>query len=609
MFDIELFDAKTLWLVPRWFDPGQQSLFEGMPERKWRVVNGKKGWAVPATRINIEYIYKYFAENVDFTLDQNAKLLISYERLTNKVDTIKASKRWDYLFNGNDTEFNYPSPVTPFMHQRVTVEACFGAEYFGLLMDMGTGKTKCIADEIELHALGLQDKEMFRFVIVCPKSLIMNWHRELHAHIPDLVDMRVECMNKGDAKSVDIMVEVCNDPARVKGLIISYDSLPTQLLTIQAFHPHYLACDESHFVKNASTKRWKALRELAELCDMRRILTGTVTCNNILDVWAQFEILRPGALGYQTYQAFKATYAEIMMVANSNGQDFEKITGFRGVEQLKENMAKMSFTVKKEQCLDLPPKLFTTVEVEMTPELKDYYEKMLDEMQISLGEGKEVVVKFALVQLLKLSQLCCGFIVGKEYFGEMLVDEETGLEYQEANSVTCQVPGNNPKLDQMIDDAVVACEEGKLIIWNRFKLSGKQIEEALLARGIPCGRYDSSTSTDDRQRIVDAFNNDPAFKVFIGNPGAGGTGLTLLGSEHCRTKNVFYYSNDFSYSKRIQSEDRCHRIGLKNEISYRDYVYAGSVEKYILGILKDKQDIASVIKNVASLKDILLDVK
>lgn len=611
IFNINVYDSKTLWLLPvDTFPPSVYETLSYLPESRWRKNGGVGGFAAPATRLNIDYIYSHFKEGVDFSVGDQAKLLITYERLTNRVDDIKSAKRWEYLFHGQETQFNYPSVIPdrkPYMHQRVTVEAMYGSECFGLLMDMGTGKTRCVIDEIMLHSLKLAYNEVFKILIVVPSSLIMNWYRELFMYLPEIIDMKVETLDKGDAKSLDSIAALMRDEARVKVAIVSYDSLQTQKLQLKMFAANYVACDESHMLKNPSTKRWKATFEVAQTCGMKRILTGTVTCNNILDVWAQFEILRPGALGYQTFSAFKHHYANIIPVNPSAGQDFEKIVDFKNVEELKENMAKMSFTVKKKDCLDLPEKLYSTIDIEMTPELQKCYKEMVDNFCMDMGSDIEIKAEFILPQMLKLSQLCCGHMTGREYYGDELIDAETGLPYRDFERVTLKVPGVNTKLEMMLDDAETACAEGKLIIWNRFKLCGREIYDGLRQRGIACGVYDSGTDKAERQRIVDSFNNDSAFKVFIGNPGAGGTGLTLLGTSDAPTRNVFYYSNDFSYNKRVQSEDRCHRIGLKNSVSYRDYVYRASIEEFIADVLAQKKDVADCIKNVGSLKDLLLN--
>lgn len=617
-FFVELYDGNSLILVPNGFDADQVLLFKGFPERKWINNSETKGWVVPITTPNLDYLYRTWLTD-EYKIDEQANRMIKYEKLTNKVDSLKAEKRWDYLFNGQDTDFIYPSPLPPFMHQIVTVEASRGAEYFGLLMDMGTGKTKCAVDECSLLGLELNSNQMIRIVVVCPKPLMINWAREFDKNMPDCVDFVYHLLNKGDSKSIDQIMELLQDPSRVKIAIVSYRSVDTLIEQLMLLKPTLLICDESHNIKNHKTKSWKAVKKLADVCAMRRILTGTVTCNNILDIWAQFEILRPGALGYATYDGFKNAFCTIENV----GQDgeFEKIVGFNNVDQLKETMARMSFTVKKEQCLTLPEKMFDIIEVEMPANMREIYDQMANEFALEL-DGAAVDTQCILAQMMKLSQICSGFFIGKEANGtekkDIFNDDGefiTQLELEVYRNKLVEIPGGDAKMLVMLEDAVQACSEGKLIIWSRFQYDNKNIETRLRALGIECGRYDGTVSDDVRQETVDRFNNDPKFRCFIGNPAAGGTGLTLLGdtsengSPHNRTKNVFYYSNDFSYNKRVQSEDRCHRIGLRNPVMYRDYVYQNSIEQYIAGVLQAKGDIADCVKDVAKIKNLLVKQK
>jgi SNF2 family DNA or RNA helicase len=160
----------------------------------------------------------------------------------------------------------------------------------------------------------------------------------------------------------------------------------------------------------------------------------------------------------------------------------------------------------------------------------------------------------------------------------------------------------------MMDDIEECVNEGsKVIVWSRFKRDNRDLKKRLLEQfNIESGVFDSGTKQDERQAIIDRFNRDDSFRVFIGNPGAGGVGLTLLGSDKVPVRQAFYYSNDFQYGKRVQSEDRCHRIGLKNSILYKDYVYLNTIEEYIAECLQKKKDVSDAVKNVGEIKELLL---
>ena len=612
-FAVDAFDEKSLILIPEEYDATQHTLFEGFAERKWRRVSSNvAGWVVPATKISLDYLQCTWQKS-EYTVSETAQILMMYEDLTVKVDAAKAARRWDYLFNDKPSDFIYPSVMKPFMHQSVAVEAAYGAEYFGHLMEMGTGKTKCICDEASIYISKLMGNEMFKCVIICPKSLMTNWAREIKRNINiDLFNITVAQL-KGEIKSIDSLMEAFREPTRVKFFIVSYDSCASMLDALQMLKPTMLVCDESHYIKNSESKRWKAVRKLAESCTMRRILTGTPISNTLLDVWSQFEILRPGALGFNTFAGFKKAYCNIEMAGA-----FEKITGYHDVDKLKQNMARMSFIVRKDQCLDLPDQMFDVRTIEMPDNMRKVYSEFASSFYTMLDNGMEVSTEHMIVQMLRLSQICCGFTGAQEKYmddskvGQAVYDIDgtmigEGQSEELYRSVITPIPGGDTKMDEMLADvAEVVAEGSKIIIWSRFRYDNQRLHKKLNDLGIWNGIYDGSVNERDRQDIVDAFNNNDNFKVIIGNTGSGGVGLTLLGTKQCPCHTSFFYSNDFSYGKRQQAEARNHRIGQVNKVLYRDYVYADSIEEYIVGKLLQKKNLSDAVKDVGELKEFLL---
>jgi SNF2 family DNA or RNA helicase len=603
MFSVDMFSATELILVPDAYDPVEHSKFQGFTERKWANNSDYKGWIVPCNPKSVEYLNSVWRENADFTLSESARMMIMFETLTNKVNAKKSIKRWEYLFDDKITDFCYPSNRRPFDHQRVAVEAMYGAEYFGLLMEMGTGKTKCIVDELKLYQIKMNEqKEMLRCIIGCPKALMVNWKRELESELNTCGDCVIEILNKGDFKAIEQVYSCMKSKASTKVLIVSYDSFATLLKILLAFKPVYLCCDESHYLKNGESQRWRAVNEVAKNTSIRRILTGTPVSNNILDVFSQFQLLRPGCLGFNTYNAFKREYAEV----ESTGQ-FEKITGFKNVERLKENMAAISFIVKKDRCLDLPAKMYETVAIEMPANVRDIYEEFSNNFYVALaGTDQEVTTEYIIVQMLKLCQICSGYVVSQDMnTTETTIDADGNIVPKVITNLT-EIPGGDYKLEQMLDDIEEAVPEGKVIVWARFNHDILRIVERLKARGIRGCPFYGATSGKERQQYIDDFNGESDLDVFVANAGAGGVGLTLLGPASKTVKTVYYYNNDFSYGKRNQSEDRCHRIGLKNPILYKDYCYANSIEEYIATKLQQKKDLSDAVKNVGEIKELLL---
>ena len=129
--------------------------------------------------------------------------------------------------------------------------------------------------------------------------------------------------------------------------------------------------------------------------------------------------------------------------------------------------------------------------------------------------------------------------------------------------------------------------DGKVIIWARFRADLRAIESEL---GELAVAYHGGVSNDDRAHAVDAFQNDPKIKYFVGQPQSGGIGLTLTAASY-----AIYYSNSFDLEVRLQSEDRCHRIGTTNNVTYIDIEANRTIDKKIIKALRDKKSLADMV--------------
>ncbi len=143
-------------------------------------------------------------------------------------------------------------------------------------------------------------------------------------------------------------------------------------------------------------------------------------------------------------------------------------------------------------------------------------------------------------------------------------------------------------------DALLDCIEevsGKVIIWSRFRYDIINIQRALKKKygNNSVVSYFGDTSERDRQSAIDQIQNGTA-RFFVANPATAGRGLTLT-----EANTVIYYANDFNLETRSQSEDRCHRIGQKNPVTYIDLVAEGTVDEKIIQALRDKIDISAKV--------------
>ena len=175
-----------------------------------------------------------------------------------------------------------------------------------------------------------------------------------------------------------------------------------------------------------------------------------------------------------------------------------------------------------------------------------------------------------LTQLLRLQQVCSGF--AKLEDGRMI-----------------KVPSN--KLTELM--SVLEETDGKVIIWGNFTHDLEIIGEALTKQygAESVELFYGGTPGEERQLIVEKFQNkDDPLRFFVGQPRTGGYGLTLT-----EAKTVIYYSNGYDLEVRLQSEDRAHRIGQVNKVTYIDIVADKTSDEKILRALRSKIDISSQV--------------
>jgi SNF2 family DNA or RNA helicase len=272
-------------------------------------------------------------------------------------------------------------------------------------------------------------------------------------------------------------------------------------------------------------------------------------------------------LGYDSYYAFQARYA-IIQKRNMGSHSFQQVVGYKNLDELTAKIDSFSFRVLKKDCLDLPDKLYTVRYVTMTPEQRRMYEDIVNEAMTLLKDNKLVTAMQVITQLLRYQQILSGHL--KTDDGEM-----------------SEFPSR--RLDAMMECVDEA--SGKVIIWSRFRYDITRIQATLAAEygEQSVVTYYGDTSDADRQSAIDRFQNGNA-RFFVANPATAGYGLTLT-----EANTVIYYANDFNLETRIQSEDRCHRIGQKNPVTYIDLICEDTVDEKIVDSLRNKINIGAKV--------------
>ena len=469
---------------------------------------------------------------------------------------------------------NFLLKTDPYDHQLKALQLSYNKENFAYFMEMGCGKSKVLIDNM---AWLYWHKKIDTAIIVAPKGVYTNWrNNEIPTHLTDDVSHKVYTWksNLNKKETTELKNSVGHEAREtLRILLINVEAFATKkifkFLDTFIHRSNYLiAVDESTTIKNIKAKRTKALIKFAERAKYKRILTGSPITKSPLDLYSQFLFLAKKILGFDSYWSFQGRYAVVKSM-KMGSHSFNQVVGYKNLDELKKKIEPYSYRVTKEEALDLPPKIYTSRQVDLTMEQERHYQSIKKSSVALLESGEMVTAPEVMTRLLRLQQLLCGYLITDD--GEMMSVESNRI------AVLLEV------IEEM---------EGKVIIWSRFRHDIIEISERLKSiYGVATTvTYFGDTSMADRDEAIARFQNpeDPT-RFFVSNPQTGGMGITLHAA-----KNVVYYSNDFNLESRVQSEDRAHRVGQHNPVLYVDLVSPNTVDVHIVKTLVNKNKLANI---------------
>ena len=525
--------------------------------------------------------------------------------------------------------------------------------FFALWWEMGLGKTKLMLDVIShLHVTG----EIDAVLVVGPKSVYMNW---LDVEVPIHLATRHMGLqyDTAGANSVEsqarrnVFLDKTFAPGILRFATMSYSSLSvtdTGLRFAQALVSKFrclVALDESSDIANPSTARARACYTIGDLASYRWIMTGTPVAKSPFAVWSQMRFLSQSfweRQGLRSYHGFKAAFAVFRNV-RAGRRTYQERTSFRSLDRLQGLIAPHSSRLLKEDSgVDLPPKIYTTRVFELTEDQQRLYDQVRRQMIAQLDEedaaGAKVQASIAIVRLARLHQIACGFVTAESFgFGLPGVDEFAEHVNERLRELLAQASTEGEARDvlgdyleeQGLGDAAAMVRESlnlplprrvltglrdlmpldenpraqlcaqimsesqdKMIVWCRYKRDVENIMRLVPTLDIgEAVKYDGSVRSADRKIALDRFRDpgDPA-RVLVVNMHALSQGVTLT-----IAKTVIYYSQIPSLERRLQSEDRAHRIGQDKSVQIFDLVAKGTVDVKLLDGLRRKFDVAAMV--------------
>jgi SNF2 family DNA or RNA helicase len=438
-------------------------------------------------------------------------------------------------------------------------------------MEMGTGKTKVLIDNMSM----LYDKgKIDGALIIAPKGVVKTWYeQEIPTHLPNHIEnVAVLWQSNITKKQQEKLESLFEIETALHILVMNVEALSTDkgvkfATKFLNSHKVLMAIDESTTIKTPTAQRTKNIIRIGKMSKYRRIMTGSPVTKNPLDLYTQCEFLDPYLLDFASYYAFRNRYAE-MKTMHVRGRSIQVVHAFQNLAELSDKLKGFSYRVLKEDCLDLPPKNWTKRHINLSKEQKKVYDEMKKTALATLN-GKVTSTMTVITQLMRLQQITCGHFV--------------------ADDGTIQEIKNN-RITELID--VLDETEGKAIIWGHWQKDIQNIVSEIEKVHGPGSVVDyyGLTPQEDRQDNIRKFQSDPKCRFMVGTPSTGGYGITLTAAN-----TVVYYSNGYDLEKRLQSEDRAHRIGQKKNVTYVDIICEDTVDEKIVKSLRKKINIASEV--------------
>ncbi|MEE7625396.1 DEAD/DEAH box helicase [Methylobacter sp. Wu8] len=450
---------------------------------------------------------------------------------------------------------------TPLLPQQVdAVTKLLPTRVGALFMEMGTGKSRTAIELVRLR-----QHKISKVVWFCPVSLKPTVQHEIFKHTT--------------ATAADVCV--FNDKTNSRNLpacwwyVVGVESMSASnrvALTVNRLidDETLVIVDESQLIKGHKSMRTQRITVMSERARYRLILTGTPISQGIVDLYAQMRFLSPKILGYRSYYSFARNHLEYS----------EKYKGLivrsHNSEWIAAKIKPYVYQVTKDECLDLPDKLYETRYVDMTSEQRRLYEQAKEEI---LTADIEEFTSYTIFRLFTaLQQISCGF------WRRRYIDIN-----EKVHKSLIEIP--HQRVEMLLDTISSIPNDKKVIIWAKYHYDIEQIAAHLSEQygADSVALFYGGIKQNDRSIEVEKFRTHARF--MISTPSCGGVGQTWNEAHY-----VIFYNNGFKYADRIQAEDRNHRIGQDHKVVYIDIRTDAGIDDRISAALWSKSNAVSDFK-------------
>lgn len=421
-------------------------------------------------------------------------------------------------------------------YQQKAVQKMIKLKVGALFMEQGTGKT---ITTLEIARIRYESGRINSVIWLCPCSAKENIKNEILKQCPP---------------SLSKIFTICG----IESLSTSIRA-NEYLFKLACEKKCFLVIDESLLIKNPRAYRTAHITKISEKCPYKIILNGTPISRNEADLYAQFYLLDWRILGYRSYWSFSANHLEY--------DDYGRIRRVLNTDALAEKISPYTFQILKKDCIILPPKKHHTYGFHLTNEQSEFYDYAASILLLGLDERKPETIY-------RLFSGLQAIISGKRIIFESSNHFRTVEGFDN--------PLNNPRISALLD----ILPREKTIIFCRY-----ESEISQLCSIIPDAvRFDGKISIKERNSALKEFRGTKNY--LIANKNCAGFSLNL---QFCH--NIIYLSNDWELGKRLQSEDRVHRLGQKDEVNITDIFAYNTLDEKILSCLQRKESLLENIKD------------
>lgn len=495
-----------------------------------------------------------------------------------------------------------------FEHQATDYQRFRDSLYHAVYWEMGLGKAK---HAIDVAAHKWLNRMIDCLLVIAPNSVYKNWlTQEMPAHcaVPyygmafPKGQYRVEHMMRREIFLDDQEIPL----DRLRFVCVSYRSCWTEhgrdfLLKLTKKFRTMTVCDEITAISNPETKQTKTVKEIGKQSAYRVGETGTPATEGPYKVWSPVHFLDPdywADFRIRNYASFKSAFG-VFEQQRAGKKVFNARIGYRDVDRLQRMIAPISSRLlKDDSTVKLPPKVYQTLTFEMTKEQRHVYDALVADFEAELAGGVQLEATLAIVRLARLQQITSGFVAIDEIQSSTEIDDLPGVDpalmglglriVDTARKVHEIVPpSENPRIELLVDQLDAACH--KVIVWTKYRYSQDAIASVLGPDR--CLRYDGSVKQSEREEVLRRFRDrQDSAQVLLANQAAISMGVTLV-----EAKSTVYYENGFSLERRLQSEDRNHRIGQNQSVLVTDLAAERTVDIRIIRCHREKFDLQAQI--------------